>query len=85
METWQPNPFKTSVRRNEAAKEIGSPVEETGGKVPSVLDKILGAANERIDMLLELSVMNDLAAPIPQNTGADADDHARRTADGETG
>ncbi len=35
-------------------------------------------------MLLELSVMDDLATPIPQNTSADANDHTRRPADGET-
>ncbi len=85
METWQPNPFKTSARRNEAAKEIGSSIEETGGKVPNVLGKVLSTANECIDMLLELSVMDDLATPIPQNTSADADDHARRATDGKTG
>lgn len=85
METWQPNPFKASARRNEATKEVASFVEKATGKIPNVLGKVLSTTNKRIDMLLELSVMNDLAAPIPQNTSADADDHARRTTDGETG
>lgn len=36
-------------------------------------------------MLLELSVMGDLATPVPQDTGADANDHTRRPTDGKAG